>query len=69
MSVKCVCGKNIDKVPDWLEGVSVNFVCTNCPERQSKPTLTPKVREEKPKENDLDMELEDEEDEIEVEDE
>ncbi len=43
--VKCGCGKIIDKVPKWLEGVNATFVCTNCPDRQIKNitqvTLTP----------------------------
>jgi hypothetical protein len=30
------CGKPIDKVPAWLEGAQVTFVCTNCPNRQAK---------------------------------
>jgi hypothetical protein len=34
--VKCVCDKAIDKVPDWLSSVQVDFVCTNCPRRQVK---------------------------------
>lgn len=34
--VKCVCDKSIDKIPDWLSSVQVDFVCTNCPRRQVK---------------------------------
>ncbi|MBN8690717.1 MAG: hypothetical protein J0L72_07990 [Armatimonadetes bacterium] len=34
--VKCSCGKAIEKVPAWLESVTVEFVCTNCPSRQVK---------------------------------
>lgn len=34
--VKCVCGKAIDKMPDWLRTVNVEFVCNNCPKRQVK---------------------------------
>lgn len=30
------CGKVIEKVPEWLTGVTVEFVCTNCPNRQTK---------------------------------
>ena len=30
------CGRAIDKMPDWLTGVNVEFVCTNCPNRQTK---------------------------------
>ncbi len=31
--VKCNCGKEIVAVPSWLQGVKVNFVCNNCPDR------------------------------------
>jgi len=35
--VKCNgCGKAIEKVPDWLSGARVEFVCNNCPNRQTK---------------------------------
>lgn len=34
--VNCVCGKPLDKVPAWLEGIQVDFVCNNCPNRQTK---------------------------------
>lgn len=34
--VNCSCGKKIDKVPSWLVGVKVDFVCNNCPNRQTK---------------------------------
>lgn len=30
------CGKAIEKVPDWLSGAKVEFVCNNCPNRQTK---------------------------------
>jgi hypothetical protein len=30
------CGKPIDKVPHWLEGAKVEFVCNNCPNRTAK---------------------------------
>jgi hypothetical protein len=30
------CGKLIDKVPRWLEGTKVEFVCNNCPNRTAK---------------------------------
>ena len=30
------CGKLIEKVPSWLEGVNVAFVCNNCPNRTIK---------------------------------
>jgi len=31
--VKCVCGKEIEAVPNWLQGVKVTFICNNCPSR------------------------------------
>jgi len=34
--VNCVCGKPIEKVPEWLSAVEINFVCTNCPNRTVK---------------------------------
>lgn len=44
------CGKPIDKVPNWLEGVTVQFVCNNCPNRTIKGitevTLTQTVAKE-----------------------
>lgn len=30
------CGRPIEKVPDWLQGTKVDFVCNNCPNRQTK---------------------------------
>lgn len=30
------CGRAIEKVPDWLQGTRVDFVCNNCPNRQTK---------------------------------
>lgn len=34
--VTCSCGKVMDKVPDWLSVVTVEFVCNNCPNRKVK---------------------------------
>ncbi|OWU65531.1 MAG: hypothetical protein CBB60_004260 [Armatimonadetes bacterium Cent15-Ar3] len=34
--VSCACGKPIDKVPNWLQSAKVEFVCNNCPNRQTK---------------------------------
>lgn len=34
--VTCSCGKKIDKVPNWFQSVKVEFVCNNCPNRQTK---------------------------------
>jgi len=36
MMVVCGCGKVLDRVPAWLAGVKVEFVCNNCPRRQVK---------------------------------
>ena len=30
------CGKPIDKLPTWLAGTKVDFVCNNCPNRSAK---------------------------------
>jgi hypothetical protein len=30
------CGRPIEKLPDWLAGVTVEYVCNNCPNRQTK---------------------------------
>jgi hypothetical protein len=34
--VTCACNKKIEKVPSWLEGVNVSFICNNCPNRTVK---------------------------------
>lgn len=34
--VSCSCGKPMDKVPNWLSVVTVEFVCNNCPNRKVK---------------------------------
>ncbi|MBI5707171.1 MAG: hypothetical protein HZC36_09315 [Armatimonadetes bacterium] len=34
--VKCSCGRVMDKVPSWLQGVKAEFVCNNCPDRKTK---------------------------------
>ncbi len=42
------CGKQIEKVPSWLSGAKAEFVCNNCPNRQTKNiafiTLEPEVK-------------------------
>ena len=30
------CGKPIEKLPTWLAGTKVDFVCNNCPNRTAK---------------------------------
>jgi hypothetical protein len=35
--IQCsACGKPIEKVPDWLRTAKADFVCNNCPNRQTK---------------------------------
>jgi hypothetical protein len=34
--VQCTCGKSIEKIPNWLQGVKAEFVCNNCPNRNTK---------------------------------
>lgn len=34
--ITCNCGKSLDKIPAWMEGIQVDFVCNNCPNRQTK---------------------------------
>ena len=35
--IQCTsCGKPIDKLPTWLAGTKVDFVCNNCPNRSTK---------------------------------
>lgn len=30
------CGKTLEKVPHWLAGTTIQFVCNNCPNRTVK---------------------------------
>ena len=30
------CGKEIDRIPVWMETIKVEYVCNNCPNRQLK---------------------------------
>jgi hypothetical protein len=34
--ITCSCGKTIEKVPNWMQSVQVDFVCNNCPNRHTK---------------------------------
>ncbi len=36
MVVCSSCGKAMDKVPDWMASINVQFACNNCPNRQLK---------------------------------
>lgn len=30
--VKCsLCGKEIEKIPTWMQDIDVPYICTNCP--------------------------------------
>ncbi len=42
------CGKPIDKLPTWLAGTKVDFVCNNCPNRSTKSIAFTQI-EESPK--------------------
>jgi hypothetical protein len=65
--VKCVCGKEISTVPDWLRDVKVQFVCNNCPNRElqgiTQVDLTGgRIEEEAPKKDLMEPEEPDEDD-------
>ena len=53
------CGKTLDKVPNWLNGAKIQFVCNNCPNRQAKNIAFLSLEAETPKaakvEDDLDI--------------
>jgi hypothetical protein len=59
--VKCSCGKTIEKIPDWMQRVTVDFVCNNCPNRTTKniafvdltPVLSPQVETDELGDEDL----------------
>ena len=36
MVVCSSCGKPMEKVPDWMASINVQFACNNCPNRQLK---------------------------------
>jgi hypothetical protein len=42
------CGKPIEKVPDWLRTAKVEFVCNNCPNRQTKNIAFVSLESESP---------------------
>ena len=42
-----ICGKPIDKLPSWLAGTKVDFVCKDCPNRSAKSAPVAQA-EEKP---------------------
>jgi len=63
--IQCACGKSLEKVPSWLAGSKVTFVCNNCPNRQTKNIAFLQLESEMPKtpklDEDLDEEVEEEE--------
>jgi hypothetical protein len=50
------CGKTLDKVPKWLAGTNVSFVCNNCPNRQAKNIAFMSLETESPKAPKIDEE-------------
>ncbi|MBS1716652.1 MAG: hypothetical protein JSS72_02840 [Armatimonadetes bacterium] len=64
--VLCKCGKPIEKIPEWMEGITIEFVCNNCPNRQTKNIAFVTLESEKPV---LKLDDEEEEEAIEPEDE
>lgn len=56
------CGRPIEKVPDWLRGTKVDFVCNNCPNRQTKSiaflTLEPEPKATSRHDDEEDIEVE-----------
>ena len=57
------CGKTIEKVPAWLEGTKVEFVCNNCPNRTTKNIAFVSLEVEPKVSTDVDDEVELEEEE------
>lgn len=43
--VYCSCGKGIDKIPDWMASIEVEFVCKECPNRQVKSIAAVRLEE------------------------
>lgn len=62
--VKCSCGKTLDKLPTWMESIKVEFICNNCPNRQTKNiafiTLEPASKAVEGAEDEIPEELEEE---------
>ncbi|HXH59770.1 MAG TPA: hypothetical protein VNI20_00270 [Fimbriimonadaceae bacterium] len=66
--VKCVCGKEINSVPDWLNDVKVTFICNNCPSRELQGITQVDLNAGKiEKEPEKEVEEEEEEEEMELE--
>jgi len=48
--IQCTtCGRPLDKLPTWLAGANVVFVCNNCPNRQAKNIAFLSLESETPK--------------------
>jgi hypothetical protein len=30
----CSCGKQLERVPNWMANVNITFICANCPNRE-----------------------------------
>ncbi len=45
--VRCsICQKPVEKLPEWLSGTTMQFVCLNCPKKQHKnPGYQPPAKE------------------------
>lgn len=59
--IQCsACGRPIEKVPDWLRGTKVDFICNNCPNRQTKNIafMTLDTEPKAAREDDEDVEVE-----------
>jgi hypothetical protein len=59
--IQCsACGRPIEKVPDWLRGTKVDFICNNCPNRQTKNiafmTLDTEPKAKREDDDDMDVE-------------
>jgi hypothetical protein len=65
--IQCsACGRTIEKVPDWLRGTKVDFVCNNCPNRQAKNIAFMTLdADPKPSRDDEEEDVEEIEDEVE----
>jgi hypothetical protein len=61
--VKCSCGKTIDKVPAWLTGVEVQFVCSNCPNRSFKNIAHVSLELKEPEKIEAELSFDDDDDE------
>ena len=58
--ITCKCGQPMERLPSWLATVNVEFICNNCPNRQTKNiafiSLEPNLPAAAKVEGDLDIE-------------